>query len=261
MTCAAKPSSPGNSTLPSINVQLTPILDVVNYTGINGELAMGIQFASNETRLVLPLEMANAPSAQYTTETLEAWDRLGQLKLIQSDGTGLDSQPSRFWAVQRATQGPVTVRFKAKPRQTDPDAMVGPLFDIRANGDGLLGSTWALVPLPPDRTAEYQFSLSWNLKHPPQDAKAAWTWGEGPAPVTISGTSVKFLYTFWAVGSMSAYPGDSGSKPLSPDYSMYWLEQPPFYVDRPVSSKSTAHSRIGDLGPGALAGTLLARRS
>ncbi|CAH0054465.1 unnamed protein product [Clonostachys solani] len=230
-TCAPKASSPVNSTLPSIDVELTPILDVENNTSLNGELVMDIHFASNETLLVLPLEMANAPSAQYTTETLEAWDRLGQLKLIQSDGTGSDSQPSRFWAVQRATQGPVVVRFKAKPRQIDPDVMVGPLFDIRANGDGLLGSTWALVPLPPDDTAEYQFSLRWNLKHSPQDAKAAWTWGEGPAPVTINGTSATFLYTFWAVGSMSTYPGDSDSEPLSPDYSMYWLEQPPFDVD------------------------------
>ncbi|CAG9950426.1 unnamed protein product, partial [Clonostachys rosea f. rosea IK726] len=117
--------------------------------------------------------MANAPSAQYTTETLEARDRLGQLKLTQSDGTGSDNQPSRFWAV-------------------------GPLFDIRANGDGLLGSTWALVPLLPDNIAEYQFSLRWNPKHSPPDAKAAWTWGEGPAPVTINGTAATFLYTFWA---------------------------------------------------------------
>jgi hypothetical protein len=98
-TCVAKASSPTNSTLPSIDVVLTPILGVVNHTDINGELVMDIHFASNETLLGLPLQMANAPSAQYTTETLEARDRLGQLKLTQSDGTGSDNQPSRFWAV------------------------------------------------------------------------------------------------------------------------------------------------------------------
>ncbi|KAL4876530.1 hypothetical protein BJY04DRAFT_231555 [Aspergillus karnatakaensis] len=217
-------------TAPFINVTLTPCPSDRNDGYIHGNAILNLPFAENETLVVLPITMAGRPSTQYTNETLKASDNHGSLHLTVHNGTGSDGQPSSFWVTNRRTEGPVVVQFQARPNKVSPDATTGPLFDIRSNGNGFLGSTWALIPLPPNTTTEYQFSLAWDLQNYPSGAaKGVWTWGEGPEPVTITGTVATFLYTFWAVGTMSTYPATPPSKDTSNStFSMYSLEPVPF---------------------------------
>ncbi|KAJ3456142.1 hypothetical protein MRS44_016165 [Fusarium solani] len=233
----AKVPSPAKSLLPSINVTLTPFLNTKNAT-IRGKVVLDSHVAKNETLVALPLTMAGQPSAQYTKKSLKAFDSHGPLELSQVDGSAIDGTPSRFWVAERGTKGPIVVEFEAKPRQVQENTKMGPLFDIRQNGQGLLGSAWALVPLPPNDTAEYHFSLKWNLQHSPPGSKGVWTWGESPETVRVNGTTSTFLYTFWMVGPVSSYPGTSSSsavKPLSPNFGMYWLQDPPFDVETTAS--------------------------
>lgn len=93
----------------------------------------------NETVVIIPLTMAGQPSAQYTNKTLQASDSHGPLELSQVNGSAADSMPSRSWVAQRGTKCPVIVEFEEKPRQVQ-NTKMGPLFDIRPNGQGLLGS-------------------------------------------------------------------------------------------------------------------------
>ncbi|KAF5521703.1 hypothetical protein CGCA056_v006343 [Colletotrichum aenigma] len=103
---------------------------------------------------------------------------------------------------------------------------MGPLFDIRENAGGILGSIWALVPVPDDTSTEFQITLSWDLSNSPSGTRGVWTLGEGPQPVTINGTTDDLLSTFFAVGPILS------SSPVSEDsqFNMYWLEQPHFNV-------------------------------
>ncbi|RSM07640.1 hypothetical protein CDV31_008533 [Fusarium ambrosium] len=234
---AAKVSLPVKSSLPSIDVTLTPYLNVKNTT-IHGRVVWDGHVGKNETLVVLPLTMAGQPSAQYTKKSLRASDSHGPLELSQVDGSAADGTPSRFWVAERGTKGPVVVEFEAKPRQVQENTKMGPLFDIRQNGQGLLGSAWGLVPLPPNDTAEYQFSLKWNLQHSPPGSRGVWTWGESPETVRVNGTISTFLYTFWMVGPLSTYPGtssSSGATLLSPNFGMYWLLDPPFNLEATAS--------------------------
>ncbi|RSL53546.1 hypothetical protein CEP53_007710 [Fusarium sp. AF-6] len=166
---ATKLPLPVKSSLPSIDVTLTPYLNVKNAT-IRGRV----------------------PSAQYTKKSLKASDSHGPLELSQVDGSAADGTPSRFWVAERGTMGPVVVEFETKPRQVQENTKMGPLFDIRQNGQGLLGSAWGLVPLPPNDTAEYQFSLKWNLQHSPPGSRGVWTWGESPETVRFFNYSSNF---------------------------------------------------------------------
>ncbi|RSL86283.1 hypothetical protein CEP52_015863 [Fusarium oligoseptatum] len=73
---AAKVPLPIKSSLPSIDVTLTPYLNVKNAT-IHGRVVWDGHVAKNETLVVLPLTMAGQPSSQYTKKSLRASDSRG----------------------------------------------------------------------------------------------------------------------------------------------------------------------------------------
>ncbi|KAJ4247092.1 hypothetical protein NW762_013230 [Fusarium torreyae] len=218
-----------NSSLPQINITLTPYLNGENPV-LHGKIVLEIDVANNETLVQLPTTLAGQPSARYTNKTLNASDSSGPLVLkVFDDPNGAEGQPTRLWNTERKTQGLITVEFTAEPRYVKEDELMGPLFDIRANGKGLIGSSWALLPLPPISTAEFQYTLNWDLKQSPNGTDAVWTWGEGSQPPVISGSKEDVLYTYWAVGNLSSYPSE-GTHPLSPKFGMYWLQEPSFNV-------------------------------
>ncbi|KAF0315163.1 peptidase m61 domain-containing protein [Colletotrichum asianum] len=103
---------------------------------------------------------------------------------------------------------------------------MGPLFDIRENAGGILGSIWVLVPVPDDTSTKFQIALSWDLSASPSGTRGVWTWGEGPQPVTINGTADDILSMVFAVGPILS----SSSASEDSQFNMYWLEQPPFNV-------------------------------
>ncbi|KAI8237915.1 hypothetical protein K4K54_009261 [Colletotrichum sp. SAR 10_86] len=212
---------------PYINITLTPNLTPGNVTkSLSGRLTTDISFKTNETVVVLPLTIAGQPSAQYDSESLTATDGAGKLPLVTTDATGSSGLASRFWIATRDVVPPVAISFAAHPREVNETTKMGPLFDIRENAGGILGSIWALVPVPDDTSTKCQIALSWNLSASPSGTRGVWTWGEGPQPVTINGTTDDLLSTFFAVGPVLS----SSSASENSQFNMYWLEKPPFNV-------------------------------
>jgi hypothetical protein len=145
-----------------VNSTLAPVVTHGIITGVSGEYIINYNTKQNETLVDIPLSLASKPTARYDTKTLTAKDSKGRLRLLASGATDADGQPTRYFRTTRATQGPVTVRFTAKPN-TDFLAHVGPLFDLRqqgqGNGGGIVGANWAWLPGVASTTLEYQFSL------------------------------------------------------------------------------------------------------
>ncbi|KAM5378142.1 hypothetical protein ACJZ2D_004600 [Fusarium nematophilum] len=181
----------------AVNITLTPVVKNDKITAISGELILRSPFKKNETLVVLPITIASQPSAQYDNKTLTAEDGRGKLKLLTSDGTGSEASLLGSGEPQGRAMAP------SRPEQ---------------------------------RHSRYDFSLRWNLKKAPSGTTAAWTWGEGAGPITVSGPRSQLLYTFFAVGPLSSYHSSDStssqpsSEATSHDFGMYWLEQPPFNV-------------------------------
>lgn len=230
LALALWPSLATASCPPKLDVTLRPILIQAAAPKLEGELILPQAIPKNETILIHPITMAGIPSAQYTNDSLRAEDDNGDLPLTIFDGTA-EGQPSRFWVATRASVGPTTIRFTATPREVELDTKIGPLFDFRANGNGLLGSMWSILPVPPSSTVEYQITLSWDLAQAPANTRPIWTWGEGAEPATVFGTTGKILYTFFAVGDISSFPSLSSTQDVEAsnvEFGMYWLEEPSF---------------------------------
>lgn len=212
---------------PYINITLTPNLTPDNGTkSLSGQLTTDISFKANETVVALPFTIAGQPSAQYDSGSLTVTDGAGTLPLIITEGTGSSGLTSRFLNATRDAVPLVAISFTAHVREVNETTKMGPLFDIRENAGDILGSIWALVPVPHDTSTEFQITLSWDLSNSPSGTRGVWTLGEGPQPVTINGTTDDLLSTFFAVGPILS----SSPAPEDSQFNMYWLEQPPFNV-------------------------------
>ncbi|RKL15364.1 hypothetical protein BFJ70_g15458 [Fusarium oxysporum] len=215
-----------------INITLTPVVTHDKISGIAGEYILHYHTKKNHTLVDIPISLAGKPTAAYNTETLTAKDKKGKLKLLASEGEDADGQPTRYFRPIRDTEGPVTVRFTAKPNnKTYPH--IGPLFDLRENGlenvGGIVGSSWALLPGVSNLTQQYDWSYRWDLRHAPKGTNTAWTWGEGAGPFYLTAPRADVLYTYFSVGKLSQYP-PTGTRPVDPKhkFGMYWLDEPVF---------------------------------
>ncbi|KAL2814436.1 hypothetical protein BJX63DRAFT_420787 [Aspergillus granulosus] len=195
-----------------VNITITPVVTHSIISGLLGEYILHYITKANKTLVDIPLTLASSTTAGYNTSTLTAKDHKGKLKLLTSEGTNTNSQPTRYFRTTRATKGPVTVQFTTEPVTNFP-TRVGPLFDLR-------------------QQVEYKFSLRWDLKHAPQGTTTAWTWGKGSGPFYHSSTRDNILYTYFAVGRLNRYPKPSASTttsaPPKSEFGIYWIEDPPF---------------------------------
>jgi hypothetical protein len=216
-SCSAKPKN--------FYLTLTPNLDPLGYT-LDGTLVLDHRVSNNETLLFMPTQIASVATADYG-DRLVASDADGLLPLSSREvKNGPFNLPHRLWSVQRATTGPITVRFKAHPNHVNRTALPGPHFDLRNGTDGLTGSMWAIIPTPNALSEEiYNFTLFWNISN---THGAAFTHhdGVGPHEYSFVGPLTKLLQTFFIVGDVHAHP----QIPTAPEakFSMYWLEEPPF---------------------------------
>lgn len=219
-TCKA----PVNSTIiPRFHVTFTPDF-ALDDCQLHGEIVLDGNFSSNETLLMLPIELFSLPGTRDGGKGLVAFDKQGSIQLKSHEATGPYSQPHRLWTVQRATDGPITVQFTHRPAPVNISALVGPHYDLRNGTNGLIGSIWAVVPAPsPLSTDEYNISLTWNIT---REQSAAFTWKDGKGPHTYQsmGTLRHLLQTFFMVGDVKGYP----DIPSITKFGMYWLEEPPF---------------------------------
>lgn len=223
---AASRKALDNSTnIPCFHVTFTPEFAMDDYQ-FHGEIMLDDNFSSNETLLMLPIELFSLPGTRDGGKGLVAFDKQGPLQLETHEALGPYSQPHRLWTTQRATDGPITVHFTHRPAPVNTSALPGPHYDLRNGTNGLIGSMWAVVPAPsPLSTDEYNISLTWNIT---REQSAAFTWKDGKGPHTYQsvGTLRHLLQTFFMVGDVKGYPGI----PANTKFGMYWLDEPPFNV-------------------------------
>ncbi|OGM47806.1 hypothetical protein ABOM_003343 [Aspergillus bombycis] len=214
---------------PHFHITLKPDLEEEGAYKLHGEIIIQRIFAENETFVQLPTTIANVPSANYSATGLVVTDDNGIVPytsfIVEQGFSGL---PHRHWKTQRATSGPVSVRFTAHPRQVNRDSLTSPHFDLRNGTNGLTGSLWGVLPVhDPTAEDEYDFTVSWDLD---PDQSAAFTWADGVGSFShrFSGRITDLLFTFFIVGDVHAYPSIPTRK--GGKYGMYWLAEPPFNI-------------------------------
>lgn len=223
---AGRCNASANATkIPGFHVTFTPEF-VPNDYQLHGEILLDGDFSSNQTILMLPIELFSLPGTKDGGQNLVAFNKHGPLQLSNHEATGPYSQPHRVWTADRAAEGPVTVQFTHRPAPVNISALPGPHYDLRNGTGGLIGSMWAVTPAPSPLSSDlYNISLTWNIT---QNQAAAFTWKDGKGPHSYQAVSTlrQFLQTFFMVGDVKGYP----SIPANTSFAMYWMDEPPFNV-------------------------------
>ncbi|WP_218570840.1 hypothetical protein [Sphingomonas carotinifaciens] len=170
--------------------------------------------------LRMPLMLVGLQTASYPASAIQASDDAGELTLTHSDQAPGASGTYRTYLVNRATRGDVTVRYATAPRAVNRDTRNGPLFDLRAQGGGLIGAGVYFFALPVEEKP-YRISLHWDLPRTAATQRGIWSFGEGDQ--TTVGPAQLLAFSFYAAGPVRSAPADGKG-----NFGFYWLQQPPF---------------------------------
>ena len=206
---------------PALDVVLKPLAENGKTVRLDVEMRIEApQVEAGNTLLKAPLVLVGTPMAGYDAASIRASDAQGELPLTVADDAPTPTGTYRRWNANRATQGDVRVRYGTAPRAVSAETRNGPLFDLRAEAGGIVGSGSYFYALPDTKTP-YAVSLKWDLSAVPAGWRGVWSLGEGEQHAVVPAEVLGF--SFYAAGPVNSYPPGRDS-----NFSLYWLAKPPF---------------------------------
>lgn len=212
--------------------QPTPVRVVLTPSAVNGEVdRLGVELRFNELPVAagealvrMPTLIVGTPTAAYAADDIIASDASGPLPLSVVDEEPTPTGHYRRYITSRATRGAVTIRYAAPLREITRATRNGPLFDLRAQPGGAIGSGMYIFALP-ETESQYRIDLRWNLSALPRGSRGVWSLGEGRQRHV--GQIDVLQQTFYAFGAVRSEPANGRG-----DFGLYWFGDPPFDVER-----------------------------
>ena len=210
---------------PALDVRLAPHSDAgeVDYLDVRFTV-QAPKVAAGQTLIRLPLVIASIPTVRLDGDAVKARDEAGDLPLTPVEEAPSPVGAYRHWTIARATKGDVTVTYRAPMRQVSAATRPGPLFDLRADHDGMLGAGLTFLALPDTKESPYKVHLRWDLMAMPAGSRGVWSLGEGDVQTLASAEDLR--NTYYAAGPAVSVPQDGKGH-----FAMYWFGRPPFDTD------------------------------
>jgi hypothetical protein len=206
---------------PAFDLLLRPQVAAGGVTGLDVEMRIEEPAVpAGEPLLRMPTLIVSIPGARIEGDAIHARDDAGELALTIEDEPPLPHGNFRRWRAVRATAGDVRINYRALPREVSAATRPGPLYDLRAENDGLNGAGINFLALP-ETTHPYRIRLRWDLSAFDPGAIGVWSLGEGEVETIAPMQRVAFSY--YAAGPMHRFPAEGGD-----GFSMYWFGDPPF---------------------------------
>ena len=220
LACFALPASSQDAPA-RLDVELAPraAKGVIESVGVTVRLQEP-KVKAGEALLRMPVNVVSVPTMAYRAADIEAVDGAGKLALSDFDEPSTPTGIYRQYRVGRATVGDVTVRYTGTPRKVDAQTRNGPLFDLREQGAGLVGSGVYFLALPPGKQP-YRVGMKWNLDGLPTGSRGVWSLGEGEQHTM--GTAEMVAFSAYAMGPVKSVPADGKG-----NFGVFWVSEPPF---------------------------------
>lgn len=171
-----------------------------------------VELANGEVVALLPHAIAGAPVIELAAEELQARDAIGPVLLGYDEEVSDQGASVRTWRASRATTGPVSVSYLARPVEVEPIAGRPPV-DLRREGEGLSGAIKGFLAQP---AVEHVGDVRLRWRQP------------------MEGTSTSGWWCVTSLGELSSRDTQPGRNPgRNPD------RQPDFQTSR--------EARCGDL--------------
>ncbi|HET6564418.1 MAG TPA: hypothetical protein VFG52_03300 [Xanthomonadales bacterium] len=183
----------------------------------------GMDFAAGEPFMRIPAQFAGVPGVAYGVDDLQIVDDQGAVAI----STTVDDPDEggfiyfRRFTTQRATEGTVTVSYRAPIRLQVPKLGAGPPFDLRSQGGGFSGAGNTFI-LMPDTSQPFMIGIDWKLEELKPGSIGVSSFGQGntrsPGPVD------RIIASYFMAGPIGHYPPDARDA----KFSGYWIGSPKF---------------------------------
>lgn len=180
--------------------------------------ARGWELAAGAAVCRMPRIVVGIPGC--AADRVEVSDDLGAVPVREEREPETSTAAYRRWVAERATSGPIDVRYFAPVRVVTDRTNNGPLFDLRAEAGGVSGAGICFLALP-DTADDFAASISWDLSRLAPGARAVSTFGEGG--VRTRATVEQLSHAYYMAGPVS-----SSTRSAASGFSMHWLSQPTF---------------------------------
>ncbi|KAH7403315.1 hypothetical protein BKA64DRAFT_446872 [Cadophora sp. MPI-SDFR-AT-0126] len=196
-------------TIPKLGVLITPEFDS-NAHAVSLLVSLIIESPALLQDQIL-VTFPSTFSCVCTEQELDVSDEQGALPIVFEDQ---EKSADRSWLPARKSIGDVRIRYKVIPSAKDQFKTDGPVLGLHSEKGGLLGSGFALIPVPPPK--EYRNIVQWDLSRAPKGTRAVWTYGEGPRLIERVGAACILRDSVYMVGQIE------GTRAAA-NYGYYWF--------------------------------------
>lgn len=235
------PAATPGGTAPEFTITLRPLTGPDGRTITRIDVTETVDPALKSAGPVL-LELAdvtfNVPSAGGQIRLLAAHDAQGPLQLT-AQAIGEGDTGKRQWLPDRATQGPITIRYRVPVEGALAPRGAAPPIELRNETGAVSGSGATFLLRPPG--GRYLFRVHWDLAALPAGATAVSSLGYGPVEPLPADTldSVYFM-----AGDLGVFPTDAGAHPDRADFFSAWQGHPPFDAPELMATARTLRERF-----------------
>lgn len=178
----------------------------------------GVEAAAGDVLLAMPSRITSVET--MAPRGLAVADDAGGVPVAMREIDGDADSDHRQWLAERAVTGTLRVTYTIPVRPVDENTRSAPLYDLRAEGDGLNGTGMTFLALPSfDGTVD--LTVQWDA---PPGMRTVTSWGEGT--VAAKATHHDLAYAHFSVGPLRSHPAEGD--PSLATFGFYWVSEPTF---------------------------------
>jgi predicted metalloprotease with PDZ domain len=195
----------------------------------------GPNVATGEPLLRMPLVTNNVETVAATIEKLSVSDAKGPLELTFKDDPEGGRSQYRHWVATRATQGQLTVRYRAPISLVLAPRGAAPPLELRSDTGSFSGQGDTFLLLP-ESQLPWKFAIRWDLSRMGAHAAGVSTFGKGNvAPNNADLQDLKA--SFFMGGNVHVYP----ETPPAAGFFAAWYGNAPFDLLKLVRSEQKVY--------------------
>jgi hypothetical protein len=208
---------------------VTSVIHIIILPGFNSShqveslqvsLSIGpLHLKAGDTIVSFPSNLTRKTFISLDSDNWQATDDLGDLPIHRK---AQEFNASCKWVVQRDTSGSVKISYEARPSANEAPFDQGRATDLKYDQDGLIGSGFSFIPIPPG-DGIFRLVVGWNLAEAPKGTRAVWTFGEGPGPIEKIGPASILSDSVYMVGSINSNLATLPAETSSAYYGYYWF--------------------------------------
>ncbi len=183
--------------------------------------------AAGQPLLHIPLVTSNVVTVATTIDDLSVQDKSGLVAVSVKDDPETNFAPYRHWISSRATQGILTIHYRAPISDIAAPRGAAPPLELRSDNGAFSGAGETFLVLPETNSSQPPFhliELHWNLSDMSPGAIGISSFGEGDVTADLAQGLRSVQSCFFMGGKVKLYP----SVPPPAGFFSAWHGAPPF---------------------------------